>query len=335
MSEWPAWGPRLDELLPRIQGLTKRLETQNDVSLKEADWMFYTYQGYGMSDRVRKSITPAIKDWYDTVAQKIKAGFSGNFIFSIPYILPNPPEYPYYIYCPVPEEVKEAFIEALLTYGKWEDRIYAVKANARGFSLFPKYLQGLFQETDEYTHAKYGVIAFARRAGFFRAPWYNSAGVKFNSLLEFLQKKLPAPILTTRESIIDYNPHFALDYLYENIPIIEVRAKKWDDYKSWGETVFFTDEKNLAIAKELLNIPNSEIAQYLYRNGFIDANTASLFLEYDNIFETELSEAGWDACKEYIEKRAAEFKKRMKMKKEWETTRNIVEDEDIWLDVIR
>ena len=86
MSEWPAWGPRLDELLPRIQGLTKRLETQNDVSLKEADWMFYTYQGYGMSDRVRKSITPAIKDWYDTVAQKIKAGFSGNFIFSIPLV---------------------------------------------------------------------------------------------------------------------------------------------------------------------------------------------------------------------------------------------------------
>ena len=79
--------------------------------------------------------------------------------------------------------------------------------------------------------------------------------------------------------------------------------------KVGGETVFFTDEKNLAIAKELLNIPNSEIAQYLYRNGFIDANTASLFLEYDNIFETELSEAGWDACKEYIEKRAAEFKK--------------------------
>ena len=317
----------------KIKELTQKLKQQGDVSLEEANWMFYTYQGYGMSDRVRKSITPATKDWYDTVAQKIKAGFSGNFIFSIPYILPNPPEYPYYIYCPAPKEVKEAFIEALLTYGKWEDRIYAVKANARGFSLFPKYLQGLFQEMEQYAPTKH--VAFARRAGFFRAPWYNSAGVKFNSLLEFLQEKLPAPILTTRESIIYYNPHFALDYLYENIPIIEVRAKKWDGYKSWGETVFFTDEKNLAIAKELLNISNSEIAQYLYRNGFIDASTASLFLEYDNIFETELSEAGWDACKEYIEKKVAEFKERMKMKKEWETTRNIVEDEDIWLDATR
>ena len=161
------------------------------------------------------------KGLVDTVAQKLK-GFSGNFIFSIPYILPNPPEYPYYIYCPVPEEVKEAFIEALLTYGKWEDRIYAVKAMHVVF-VISKVFTGFISRNRRIYPRKVRVIAFARRAGFSERLGTIPAGVKFNPL-EFLQK-LPAPILTTRESIIDYNPHFALDYLYENIPIIEVRAK--------------------------------------------------------------------------------------------------------------
>ena len=86
-----------------MRRLIQKLETQNDISFEEVKWIHALMGSLietiskmplptSMSDaeelELQNSLSKdypilALKDWHDAVARKIKAGYSGNFIFTL------------------------------------------------------------------------------------------------------------------------------------------------------------------------------------------------------------------------------------------------------------
>lgn len=318
----------------KLARLIRKLKDEHNVSFEEADWIY--------SVSKEPYLTPILQYWYAVAADKIERRYGGDFIFAIPYIFrtfsfSKKSEFPYFSF-KGPEYLK-VVTRALTKYGKPEDRVYAIRTNAQGFSLFPKHLQNLFEILKDETHMKY--VLWIRRAGLLRYPLRDPKSGKVYTILQFLKEKLPAPIIKTSNELdidigtTEFSP-FGLDYLRMHVPIIEVR-QRCNIEGADGEAAVFTNEKSLAIAKELLSVPFPDIIRYAVYNGFINTRTADYYLKGNMAtacgyyFEKFYAEAG----RKYIEEKAKEFKIKTRMKKEQKVARNIVEDEDVWLEEIR
>jgi len=71
-----------------IRRLTQKLKTQGDITLEEADLIYspcrsnerYTIFD-SRSNKLNRELTAALEGWHKVVADKIKAGERGNFVF--------------------------------------------------------------------------------------------------------------------------------------------------------------------------------------------------------------------------------------------------------------
>ena len=131
-----------------IYQLLRKLKTQGDISVKEADqirsfmkdvyeFMFRMEQEiYGPNAEAmtswdaRKLLyeqfpVAALQDWYKAVARQIEKGQSGNFIFSIPIDREM-----------LLRQKCTSALEVLEKYGKPEDRMEAIFVNPKVHSLF-------------------------------------------------------------------------------------------------------------------------------------------------------------------------------------------------------
>jgi len=61
----------------KIRQLTQKLEEQGDITVEEADKIYF------LSLQNPPGLSKALSDWYYAVSDKIKAGQRGNFIFTI------------------------------------------------------------------------------------------------------------------------------------------------------------------------------------------------------------------------------------------------------------
>jgi len=160
-----------------MRRLIQKLETENDISFEESKWI-YSLMG-SLIETVSKMSLPipisnseelelqellsndydcpvlALKDWHDAVARKIKAGYSGNFIFTLRLAHGISAFDRYW----------RPAIVTLGKYGCFEDRVASIGVNKIVYSSLPEYVQPLFD------FEIYGLrFMESSRAGMFRYP---------------------------------------------------------------------------------------------------------------------------------------------------------------------
>lgn len=84
-----------------VYRLIRKLDKQNDISLKEADWIYSLLSPSMLrtklnprSVRADCELMNALVDWFNIVAQKIEQGHRGNFIFTITLVESLPKSLP-------------------------------------------------------------------------------------------------------------------------------------------------------------------------------------------------------------------------------------------------
>lgn len=261
----------------------------------------------------------ALQDWYKAVARQIEKGQSGNFIFSIPIDR----EMLFFNKSALPA------LEALEKYGKPEDRIMAIWANEKAFSLFPKCLANLFR-WDEYEQM---YALQSERAGLLRYPHVENG--KVYTLWQFLHEVSLSPLLTlpgdfaflTSSSLFANASTipFALEYLKRKtcyMTIAEVNASDED------RTTVFVDKKHLSMARIALSVPFEDIVKNALAQKIVDKDLVKELLNSDKETEWFLDIKLINAGIRYIEEA-------VKVKMEWEAKRKEVEESNEWLEEVR
>ncbi len=138
-----------------VYRLTRKLDEQGDISLKEADWIYSLFSIKMLRTKLNPHSTgadgelmKALGAWFDTAAKKIERGCRGNFIFTIILVenlsksLPKNMRQPDgFIY-----EVQKKARKNLEGHGQVEDLFTKLIIDRKIYSSLPKELQELFVE---------------------------------------------------------------------------------------------------------------------------------------------------------------------------------------------
>jgi len=215
-----------------IKRLIQKLKTENDISLEEANQLFSCTELFakailkqGMFHdsvlliKLKKQNFPALAltKWCEVAAEKIRAGYSGNFIFTIPLAFSSSHFYNY---------LRPAF-EALQDCGKLEDRIETIRANQKMLSLLPKYFPFEWEERGEL------YVLHGDRVGFYRYPLRKPGSGEIYTISQVFEKILSFPIAISQEEIIIFSKTskipYVLKYLQQKVPSISLcrRGRGW------------------------------------------------------------------------------------------------------------
>lgn len=336
----------------KLRELTQKLERQEDITIEEADEIYFLANSVIKAARDIIDRKPAIyeqeahellskdfpvsalKDWYDAVADKIRTDQSGNFIFSI--LIADGMSY-YYNYLNTAvralrgDERTERYKDHV---GAFEDRIISIRANKQIYKLFPKPFKKLFQwkENFQWNPCKWLFELKINRAGFFRYPLHELEGGTISQLFKKLSLK---SIMIPQEessivSMINVG-RYVLMYLKEKFPFIQVNAeRRYDD-----DIAVFTNEEGLLIAEAVLDIPIEEFLKNAIAQNIIDKRTASALLSSQGYLAGFLDAEFTKANLKYIDDIAGDILKMNKARMEWKATKKTVEDEAEWLEEIR
>ncbi len=316
----------------KVRQLIGKLETQNDITIEEADQIYAlsdsvidainntihnkpTINEQGMEEILSKDFPIAeLKKWYEAVAKKIRAGYSGNFIFSL--FLGYGTSFFYKYIHPALDALEEA--------GSFEDRVNTVCVNEKVYSLLPKYVQDLFK------WKRYELLlTYDDRAGFYRYPMQRPGNDETYTISQVFEKLSLIPVMT----ISDINKlklstndatKYILSYLKQKIPYVEMDVIKPFEC----ETIVFTNNEGIAIAKEAINISLNELVKNALAQGFINEETAKELLNGNG--EIGFNEEG---NFDYANLRYIDEVVKRKMK--WRHIRKEVESETDWLEVLR
>lgn len=310
-----------------IRQLIQKLERENDISLEEADQMFSFAEALSeaiteegalyvpvMENKLGQTFpVSAIDDWYEAVAQKIKAGQSGNFVFSISFAYRWSHFYGWIF----------PAIEALDEYGKFEDRVKAIKVNQKMLSLFPKYFLNSFKW--EKRDGLY--VLYSDRAGFYRYPRKNPENGQTYTISQLFKKILSLLLAIPQEELIVPSKTdktlYVLKYLQQKVPYMEIKTTN----SLFGETTVHTSKEEVSIAKKALGISFEELVENAVMQGVIDKDAAKELLKDKS--------AGRFIDKDFEEVSIKYIDDTVKRKMEWEVLRKAVEEEDEWLMEIR
>ncbi len=316
-----------------IYQLLRKLKTQGDISVKEADqirsfmkdvyeFMFRMEQEiYGPNAEAmtswdaRKLLyeqfpVAALQDWYKAVARQIEKGQSGNFIFSIPIDR----EMLFFNKSALPA------LEALEKYGKPEDRMEAIFVNPKIHSLFPKYFRNLFawERLNKYS-SLYTIRG--KHAGFFRRPLRDPKSGETCTFAQMIKKLSLIPVMTNEGQGSSIAFSNKTRYLQRAVPYVDIKTVN-------GLSFIFTNEEGISIAQKILDISLEEMVKNALEQNIIDKRIAKELLKENTFIEGLIDEGFVKISLKYIDNI-------VKTKLEWEATQKTVEDEDIWLEEVR
>lgn len=333
-----------------IYQLTRKLEKEGDISLKEADGIFSLFSENSRNTKLNinsskfdAGLIGALEEWYKVVAEKIREGKRGNFIFTV-YLNRNRKFHSEFLY-PARRALRE--------YGKPEDAYNVIIA-------------------DEKTHASFSSLFFSSKnlpthTLFFPGPYYNyyettsmRAGmfcypVKTEkghlTISQFMKKLSPCPVPTPSRSMsrefmeVFFNvaagskitsgpwgfnekeiPSVVVGSFmnYKKIPCIAVASS----YSQ--KAAIFVEKDKAPIVKEAWNISIEkfeELMKKALKDNIISTKTMQNILsgKPDKNFPiVEFVKMGI----EYLEHM-------VQMKIKWKAAREMVEDEEGWLEEIR
>lgn len=312
--------------------LIQKLATQGDISLEEADEIYSFFldasaRNYNSFDDDFELI---LEKWFKVTADKIKKGERGNFIFTIHL---DDGFYNKYMY-PAKKVLKER--------GNIEDLCKIVMIDKK--LHFPTSLKSLFTEIKTSpTKGFYDMIN--SRAGIYYYPIQTETGTY--TLSQFLKKFSPV-IVTAEQGVIAHallekafkitlGAHKLQDstilgkreiqfYLlatlmrYNDIPCVFVSSP----YAN--KSIIFAEEKGVLIAEKASEVPLEELTENAMNENIIDKDTAKELLDDKPIL-------GFPIAK--FVKASVEYLNEIVILKMARECIQEVEDEDIWLDVIR
>lgn len=334
--------------------LTKKLKDQGDISLKEADRIFSLLSKSSLntklncySSKANGFLINAVGEWFQAVAEKIKEGKRGNFIFTI--AMPNIPignSGGFYDFARVALNNAK---ETLEKYGHAEDLFTELLIDEKIYNTIPKEFQKLF--TKKYVDSRFNSFYILKnpRAGMLNYPIETDAGAytlsqliaeKFSPVMEKRGRTTGEILFEVASGALEIFPHsrflkeitgtmaakcVVVSYMkYKDVPCMTITGCKDKD----GEfSIFFTEKDKAQIVKDVLKIPFEDIVKNALDEDVIDKQMAK------NLLNCKLI-SGFPA--ESFMKTSVEFvDKRLQMQKERKATEKAVEEEDGWLMEVR
>ncbi len=285
-----------------IRRLTQKLRTQGDITLEEADLIYSpcrSNERYSIfdsrSDKFNSELTAALEDWYKVVAEKIKAGKRGNFIFTVNTM------YRFEFMEPAQRAIKE--------YGSFEDLCNVVMIDKKLYSALPCKI--LFRRTNppETSGESYYEMR-STRAGMLYYPVKTEKGVC--TALQFIKKMFPVISATElKESdrklleavfetaagtlLLSRDP---LPYPMDSgwVGKKEIKALVLGSFMKYkgiscaaasdivdGRSVFLVERKNVFLVKEALEIPFEDVIENALQKGAISKEEKESLLGEDAV----------------------------------------------------
>lgn len=283
-----------------IKKLTRKLEIQNDVSLEEADKIY----AFLARDVRQTAINPfSLNANYELI------GALTEWFHVVGRKLKRGHRGNFIFSIFLHENgfnhnyLNEAW-DALKKYGKFEDHIGVIWVSRPMYSLLPGRLRDMFT-LSEY-EGLYKLLC--RRAGVFYYPQGEC-----NVLSQFIKKLSPITQLSRSGT------SYIMEHVKHIVPYIEA-ADFFED-----KAVIFTEKDKAPLMKVALETPFEELVRNALNENAIDEQTARKLLSN----ERPSSVAGFiEVSMKYLNNIA-------KMKKEWRSTTEAVENESSWLEVTR
>lgn len=327
--------------------LTKKLEEQDDITLEEANRVFSLFSENSRNTKLNinsskfdAGLIGALEEWYKVVAEKIREGKRGNFIFTV-YLSHNRKFRSDFLYparralreCGKPEDAYNVVIADEKTHASFSSLFFSSK-NLPTYTLF---FSGPYYDYYETT---------SLRAGMFCYPIKTKKG--HLTISQFMKKLSPCPVPTPSRAMSrefmevffnvaagskitsgpwGFNEKEILSVVvgsfmnYKKIPCIAVASS----YSQ--KAAIFVEKDKAPIVKEAWNISIEELMENALKNNIINKKTMQ------NVLRGNLNENF--SIVEFV-KISVEYLERMvQMKIKWKSARNVVEDEEGWLEEIR
>jgi len=353
-----------------VYRLIRKLDKQNDISLKEADWIYSLLSPSMLrtklnprSVRADCELMNALVDWFNIVAQKIEQGHRGNFIFTITLVESLPKSLPKNTGRPGSfiNEVQKNARKSLEKHGHFEDLIAKLIIDRGTYFSLPKEFQKLFVEETKDQQGESFYILKSPRANMYHYPIKTEKGIY--TIAQFMESF--APIMTTRNynvgdiflktirgaysTLLDPKNSWYLHSL-DKRAIFQCIIAAYMNYKELscvtmlkynnkdspfvfdgavfdGAFVFFTEKDKAKIIKEACKIPFEDIVENALNENVINERTLKNML-YKNYIVRFPDEKFIETSVKYIDSI-------IQRQREWKNVRNMIEDEEIWLEEIR
>lgn len=324
-----------------IKRLTEQLKTNEDISLEEADGIYSLFSKdamyttlYPSSPKFNGELSKALQSWYEVVAEKIKEGKRGNFIFTV-FFSEN-------IHF---NKLLSPAHEAIEKYGTFEDLCKTIMIDEKVYSVLP--FKHLFTEVKGDENLKSFYKLETLRAGMLYYPVKVKG--KTYTVGELMKRFYP---IGTSVSFEDVNHALSEEAYKVAVGAREVVQKlfvfgkyevklftlaaflKYKDFSCVAALdaynsafVTFTEKDKAPIIKDVLEVPFEELVQNAVRERVIDKKTAKTLLDNYPIMNFPL--------KDFTETSVRLLNDIVRRKMEWKVTRNAIEYETEWVEEIR
>ena len=324
-----------------IKRLTEQLKTNEDISLEEADRIYSLFSKdamyttlYPSSPKFNDELSRALQSWYEVVAEKIKEGKRGNFIFTV-FFSEN-------IHF---NKLLSPAHEAIEKYGTFEDLCKTIMIDEKVYSVLP--FKHLFTEVKGDENLKNFYKLEILRAGMLYYPVKVKG--KTYTIGELAKRFYP---IGTLGGLEDVNHALSEEAYKVAVGAREVVQKlfvfgkyevklftlaafmRYKDFSCVAALdaynsafVTFTEKDKAPIIKDVLEVPFEELVQNAVRERVIDKKTAKTLLDNYPVMNFPL--------KDFTEVSIRYIDNVVRLKTEWKNTRETIEDENTWLEVIR
>ena len=169
-----------------IKQLTKKLKEQGDILLEEADWIYSLFSEHSQKTKLNPHsftvLMLSLEEWYYAVTEKIKNGYRGNFLLTIP--LSDSAQGLLHL-------AQETAKDAIKEYGYPEDVFRRLMIDQRIYSSLPEEFQKLFVK--EFVNVQYEsfYVLLSPRVGFDYYPLKELKNAEFNTISQFMKKFSP------------------------------------------------------------------------------------------------------------------------------------------------
>lgn len=321
-----------------IYQLTWKLKKEGDITLKEADWIYSLFSENSLktklninSSKFDAGLIYALEEWFQTVAEKIRKGERGNFIFTV--YLKN------IIYSDFLYPAKKALLEQ----GGFKDLCNVILVDEKTYSRLP--FKHFLSKNSHYLGCYYELNG--SRAGMLYYPLKTEKGNY--TVLQFLEKFVPFSI----EVPPSWDAHTFTEAFFEiaaktreitrylwNVNNREISCFIMSDFIRHnsiscaaavdlhnGKSILLVEKEKAPLVKKAWDISLEELARNALTQNIINKKEAQSLLggkpEYDFPI-VEFTKASTQYLNEMV-----------KRKMEWESAREKVENEDAWLEEIR
>lgn len=349
----------------KVAQLTQKLKEQNDISLKEANWIYSLYSPNcertklnEYSSKFDVELVAALTEFYDTVAQKIQQGCRGNFFFSV-RLDRNRLD----VIGSAIKTVKYAISE----YGRPEDFFTELLIDRKTYHSSPAWLKRLFAEDfrsilgEIYLRHTGLYVLQNQRLGAYNYPIQTEEGS--HTIAQFINEKKLTPAVTINTSAWASHNYWDLNGRVvfqvavgaDNIRTPWCTTERYGGHREVGDVnayiigaylkykevplvfiggraisdrfviTFFTEKDKVKLMKNVFEIPFEEMVKNALHQNIIDGQVAKDLLSRNTIGEF--------LFKPFVETSMKYIDIIIQREISRETTRKAIQEEDGWLEI--